>query len=230
MVDIPRVPTGVEGLDALIDGGLPEGSVTLVAGGAGAGKTILSSQFLWHGLQQGESVRFITLEEQADSIKEDMALFGWDVSPYEEDGRFKIEYVQPAAGERGFLNKVNDLASEPDVSRLVIDSVSIMLGAYGGTEAERRSNMYDLVRNVKQSEATTILTSEIRDEDTDSLSRYNVAEFVADGVIVLYYEGVGEGTFRNIEVRKIRKTAHTPGTFPFEITDDGITVRADTGL
>ncbi len=230
MTDIERVSTGIEGLDGLIEGGLPKGSVTVVSGGAGCGKTIFCSQYLWHGLQNGETCRFITLEEPEDDIKDDMAVFGWDFESYEDSGDFMVKYIQPAVGERGFLQKVNELADDGDVDRLVIDSVSVMLGSYGGEEAKKRDNVYDLLRNVKRSGATTLLTSEITEESDDSLSRYDVAEFVADGVIVLYYEGVGEGTFRNLEVRKMRRTAHTPGTYPFEITDDGIEVHSESNL
>ncbi|MDY6776807.1 MAG: ATPase domain-containing protein [Candidatus Nanohaloarchaea archaeon] len=228
MTEIERVSTGVPGLDELVEGGLPQGSVTLVSGGAGCGKTILSSQFLWDGLENGEKARFISLEEPVDDIKNDMKVFGWDLEKYEESGDFKITYIQPAAGERKFIQKINDLASEEGVSRLVIDSVSIMLGAYGGDESKKRDNMYDLIRNIKRSDATTVLTSEIPEDAEGSLSRYGVAEFVADGVVVLYYESVGEGTFRNIEVRKMRRTAHTPGTYPMKITDNGIRVESET--
>lgn len=230
MTDVKRVETGIQGLDPLIEGGFPEQSVTLVSGGSGCGKTIFSCQFLWHGLENGEKCRFITLEEPVSDIKDDMRVFGWDLEKYSDTGDFKIKYIKPAMGERGFLQKVNDLASEDDVSRLAIDSVSVMLGSYGGSEAEKRDNMYDLMKNVKRSDATTVLTSEIPEGNSSSLSRYGVSEFVADGVIVLYYEGVAEGTFRNLEVRKMRKTSHTPGTYPMEITDSGIQVKSSSRL
>lgn len=227
---VERISTGISGLDDLIEGGIPESSVTLIAGGAGCGKTIFCSQFCWHGLNNGEKCRFISLEEPVDDIKRDAKVFGWDFQKYEDDDQFKITYVKPAAGERGFLNKVMDLASDEDVSRLVIDSVSVMLGAYGGDESKKRDNMYDLIRTIKRAGVTTILTSEIREQEQGALSRYGVAEFVADGVIVLYYESVGEGSFRNLEVRKMRETAHTPGTYPFKITDDGIKVTSETAF
>ncbi len=228
MTELPRVSTGTSGLDELIEGGIPDGSVTLISGGAGCGKTILSSQYLWDGLQNGENCLFISLEEPVDDIRSDMKVFGWDFEKYEESDNFKITYIQPAAGERGFLKKINQLVLDRDVDRVVIDSVSIMLGSYGGSEAEKRDIMYDLLRTLKKSDATTILTSEIQENEDGSLSRYGVAEFVADGVIVLYYESVGEGTFRNIEVRKMRQTDHTPGTYPMKITDNGIVVESET--
>lgn len=228
--DVKRVTTGIPGLDNLVDGGLPEGSVTLVSGGAGCGKTLFSSQYLWNSLENGEHCRFISLEEPIEDIKADAQVFGWDFEKYEEENALKVSYIKPAAGERGFLDKVNELASEDDVSRLVIDSISVMLGAYGGDEAEKRENLYGLIRSVKQSKATTLITSEIRENSGDSLSRYGVAEFVADGVIILYYSGVGEDTFRNLEVRKMRKTSHTPGTYPFKIDDSGIRVITESGF
>lgn len=230
MSDVNRVSTGIPGLDDLIDGGFPEGSVTLISGGAGCGKTIFCSQYLWHGLENGENCRFVSLEESVDDIKSDAKVFGWDFEKHEEDGSLKISYITPTAGERGFLDKVNDLASAEGVTRLVIDSVSILLGSFGGEESEKRDNMYRLIRRVKRSDATTLLTSEILDDEQNKLSRYGVAEFVADGVIALYYGGMSGETFRNLEVRKMRKTAHTPGTYPFKITDEGINVSSDTQL
>ncbi len=230
MTDVPRVQTGIKGLDNLVEGGVPEKSVTLISGGAGCGKTIFCSQFLWHGLKKGQKSRYISLEEPVGDIKNDAKVFGWDFKKYEKKGDFKITYITPTAGSRGFIDKIKELASEPGVERLVIDSVSVMLGAYGGTQAKKRENLYDLMRAVKKAGPTTILTSEIPENDENALSRFGVSEFVADGVVVLYYTGVGEGTFRNLEVRKMRRTNHTPGTHPFKITEKGIRLSKETGF
>jgi len=219
---VERVHTGIPGLDDLVDGGIPKGSVTLISGGAGCGKTIFCNQYLWEGLQQGEKVRYISLEEPVEDILEDAKVFGWDFDPYIENEQFKMVYLKARSGSRGFIEKVNQLASEEGVERLVIDSISVMLGVYGGTQAKKRDNLYNLIRSIKKSGATTFITSEIPENDEKALSRFGVSEFVADGVISLYYTGVGEGTFRNLEVRKMRRTAHTPGTHPFKITDNGI--------
>lgn len=230
MTDLPRVSTGIEGLDNLLEGGFPEESITLISGGAGCGKTIFCNQYLWEGLEKGETVRYISLEEPVNDIMKDAQVFGWDFKKYSEDDQYKIAYIKPSSGSRGFIDKVTELASDDDVNRLVIDSISVMLGAYGGTQAKKRDNLYDLVRSIKRAGTATIMTSEIPENDEDALSRFNVSEFVADGVVVLYYTGVGEGAFRNIEVRKMRRTDHTPGTHPFKITDDGIEVTKETGF
>ncbi len=230
MTDVPRVQTGIKGLDNLIEGGVPEKSITLISGGAGCGKTIFCNQYLWHGLKKGQKARYISLEEPVGDIMKDAKVFGWDFKKYEDKGDFKITYITPTAGSRGFIDKIKELASEPGVERLVIDSVSVMLGAYGGTQAKKRENLYDLMRAVKKAGPTTILTSEIPENDEKALSRFGVSEFVADGVIALYYTGVGEGAFRNLEVRKMRRTNHVPGTHPFKITDKGIRLSKETGF
>jgi circadian clock protein KaiC len=46
-----RVPTGIDGLDPLIEGGFPRGSLVLLAGNPGTGKTIFSMQFLYNGAE-----------------------------------------------------------------------------------------------------------------------------------------------------------------------------------
>ncbi len=227
MADVDRIPTGVDGLDELIQGGVPEQSVFLVSGGAGCGKTIFGLQYLMEGVENDENCLFISLEEAVEDIVSDAAVFGWDI---EDAENITVNYVRVRSGESNFLDKVYNMIQDTDADRIVIDSISIMLGTYGGNEADKRNTLYDLLEYVQRSDATTLLTSEIREADTNTLSRYNVAEFVVDGVIRLYYEGIAEGTFRNAEVRKMRRTAHTPGTYPFKIEDDGIIIRTDSSL
>ncbi|MCK5063410.1 MAG: AAA family ATPase, partial [Candidatus Aenigmarchaeota archaeon] len=68
---INRVKTGVPGMDKLMEGGIPEGSVVLLSGGAGCGKTTFSCQFIMEGLNNGENCLYITLEESPEDIKKD---------------------------------------------------------------------------------------------------------------------------------------------------------------
>jgi circadian clock protein KaiC len=53
MIRTERVPTGILGLDSLIEGGFPKGRSILVTGEPGTGKTIFSLQFLVEGLARG---------------------------------------------------------------------------------------------------------------------------------------------------------------------------------
>ena len=221
-IKLKRVSTGIPGLDNLMDGGIPENSVVLVTGGAGCGKTTLANQFIWHGLQNGENCLYITLEESPKDIKLDALQFGWDFSKYEDKGMYRIVYYDPfELGE--LIERMTDLITVNKIKRLVIDSISLF-GLYVDNEYKIRKELYKLINALKEAGCTTLLLSEIPEGDAKRLSRYGVEEFVVDGVIALYYLNVGEGVFRNIEVRKMRRTNHKNGTFPLTITNKGIKV------
>ncbi len=222
-----RVKMGIPGLDDLIEGGVPEKSVILLSGGAGCGKTTFSCQFLMEGLKNNENVLYITLEEMPEDIKADAIQFGFDFSKYEEDGSCRIVYYDPfELGE--LIDRMTDLINVNKVQRLVIDSIS-MLGLYLQEEYKIRKELYTLVNSLKQTGCTTLMLSEIP-ENTKSLSRYGVEEFVADGVIVLYYMGIGEGVFRNLQIRKMRRTAHKNGTFPVSIGAHGMKIEKEESM
>ena len=222
-----RIKTGVPGLDGLIEGGLPEKSVILLSGGAGCGKTTFATQFLMEGLNTGDNVLYITMEEMPEEIKVDAMQFGYDYSKYEDNGSCRIVYYDPfELGE--LIERMTDLVNVNKVKRLVIDSIS-MLGLYLQEDYKIRKELYKLVNALKQTGCTTLLLSEIP-EDTKQLSRYGVEEFVADGVIVLYYMGIGEGVFRNLQVRKMRRTVHKNGTFPLSISKDGLKVEKEESM
>lgn len=224
---VERLSSGIPGLDKLLKGGIPQGAVVLVSGGTGCGKTTFGCQYLWHGLQKGENGLYLTLEESPEEIKNDSLQFGWDFSKFEDKGAFRIVYYDPfELGE--IITRMTDLIVVNKVKRLVIDSISLF-GLYLKDEYKIRQKMYRLVEALKRTGCTSLILSEIL-EDSKSLSRYGVEEFVVDGLIVMYYMGIGEGVFRNIEVRKMRRTDHKNGTFPFKITSRGVLVEDESTM
>jgi len=76
-----RAGTGVEGLDVMLGGGVPAGSVVLIRGGPGAGKTTLALQFLFEGAKRGERGLYLSLEESAEEIVANASGYGW---PFEK--------------------------------------------------------------------------------------------------------------------------------------------------
>ena len=80
-VSIPeRASTGVAGLDAMLGGGLPRASATIVQGGTGTGKTLLGLQFLLEGARRGEAGIHFTLEETPDQLRGIAHGLGWDLA------------------------------------------------------------------------------------------------------------------------------------------------------
>src|SRR5205809_7845606 len=81
-----RIPTGIPGLDKLLTGGLPKNRTILLSGGPGTGQTILSSQFLVHGiLDYEEHGIYVSLDENKQHLLEEMLDFGWHFQELESN-------------------------------------------------------------------------------------------------------------------------------------------------
>jgi len=217
-----RIKSGITGLDPLIEGGFIEGSVNLVTGGTGTGKTTFSTQFLWDGLQRGESCIYITLEEGPDAIKQDASLFGWDFEKYEKKGLCKFIYHDPVQ-VNNIGSVIIDEISNIKAKRVVIDSLAV-IGLVIGEPAQIRRRLMNIINTLKHSGCTSIVISEIPD-GSNALSRFDVEEFTVDSVILLNYLGIGGLDARSVVVRKMRGTNHGKDVYPFEITQKGIVVK-----
>lgn len=226
---IERITIGVKGLDKIMEGGLIKGSTTLLTGSTGTGKTIFCAQYMMEGLKKGEKCLFITMEETAEDIINDMKTFKWDMQKYITSGQLMVEYLDPFQ-----LSEVGQRLSERirrnKIQRVAIDSTSLF-GLYFKDPFEVRKSLFGLLTKLKETGATTILTSEMPEGD-NSLSRFGVEEYVTDGVIVLRSMRLtGSEYNRSVHVRKMRRTNHSSDVHPFKITGDGITVLpAEKGL
>lgn len=218
-----RIKTGIPGLDSLMQGGLVENSVTLVSGNTGTGKTIFSSQFLYHGLERGDGGVYITMEETPDDIRQDAKQFGWDFPKYEKKKLCDIIYHDPAhINNIGtvIINEVERLRAK----RLVIDSTTVM-NLNINDPAVIRKKLYSIINTIKKSVGITALLIADISEDSKKLSAYGVEEFVADGVIVLNYLGIEGTTSRSLQIRKMRRTAHGHDIYPMKIGSKGISIK-----
>ena len=235
-----RVPTGIDGLDDLIEGGFPKRRMMLISGATGTGKTIFSAQFIYKGaVEYDEPGILVTLDERPNLIREDMLQFGWDFKKEEEKDMIRIidasiakvglpseeVYHMPESGfdlDR-LLVEIIKAAKEMGAKRVAVDSLPA-LGFRYDSENEIRKAILKMSYVLMKSGLTSIITSEIP-EGAKQFSKYGVEEFVADGVIVLSYLGAGGPAVRTLHIRKMRGTAHSPHIHPMEITRErGIVV------
>ena len=224
--EIPRLDLGIEGLDDMIQGGVPERSLLVVMGSAGTGKTTFGLQFLQRGIEDGEKAIYITLEEDKEAVVQAATEKGWPFDEYIEDDKLAIVDLDPIemanslASIRGDLPRLVD---EFDAQRLVLDSVSLLEMMYDN-QAERRTEVFDFTRSLKKAGVTTMLTSEAS-EGNPYASRHGIIEYLTDGGFVLQYV---RSEFREtrlaVEIQKIRNANHSRETKPYEITSDGISV------
>src|SRR5918993_755117 len=86
----PRMATGNEGLDKVLQGGFPANRLYLVEGDPGTGKTTLALQFLLEGARRGEPVLYVTLSETKEELADVAASHGWSL-----DGVHIYELIAP---------------------------------------------------------------------------------------------------------------------------------------
>jgi circadian clock protein KaiC len=220
--DFERIPSGIPGLDKLIEGGFIKGSTNLVSGGAGTGKTIFCAQFLLEGLKRGEICMFITLEERPEDIIGDVKRFGWDFEKYVKEKKLFLESQDPFQ-ITDITSPLLDKIKEHKIQRVAIDSTAVF-ELYYKEPSEVRKQLFKLLNGLKDVGVTSVLTTELP-EEYNTLGKFGVEEFVVDSVILLHYLGIGEKNYGSLQVRKMRRTNHEKDIYPMEITNKGIEVK-----
>lgn len=243
-----RVPTGIDGLDDMIEGGFPRGRTVLLSGGCGTGKTIFSLQYLYKGVvEYGEPGIYVTIDERPELTRQDMLRFGWDLRTLEDQGKFRIvdllrsKIGLPSDEKFQITTEITDvdrlildimqMAREIGAKRLVVDSLPA-LGIHMTDENKMRDMVLKLSYMLRKDKLTSIFISEVPEQSFGSgnpmtFSKFGVEEYVADAVLLLHYLGTVEGdggTKRTMYIRKMRATKHSEDIIPLYITPDGIKV------
>lgn len=223
-IALERLITGIEGLDAILEGGLTRNRSTLVAGTSGSAKTVLAVQFLAEGITKfDEPGIFVTLEESPDDLRKNMMGFGWDIEKWEREGKWAFVDASPRgreqpiiAGEFDFgalIARVKNAAGKVKAKRASIDTLAAIFLTYKDIDIVRRELLL-LTEALKELKITSLITVE-RLHEYGEISRFGVEEFVTDNVIVLRNPMERERRRRTIEVLKLRGANHNKGEFPF---------------
>ncbi|MDD1444138.1 hypothetical protein MEO93_28125 [Dolichospermum sp. ST_sed3] len=220
-----RVPTGILGLDNLIQGGFEKNSTNLVVASGGSGKTIFGIQFLIEGMKRKETCMYITFEEKKKEFYSNMLSLGWDLEKYEKDGYFYfIEYtpekVKTMLEEGGGI--IETLILTKKINRVVIDSITSFSLLFE-SDLQKRASALELYNMLRKWNCTSVLTYE-RDPITDEKTTSRVLEFESDSIILLYYVRFQKERQRYIEILKMRGTNHSKKVFPFDIKKEGINI------
>ena len=177
-----RVPTGIPGLDGLIQGGLQAGDFILLVGGIGTGKTIFSSEFAYQGaLTLGQPSVYATFEEDIASLRRNMAKFGMDYHAMETQKKVRLLDLEALEG-RGMGSNLETILSAIDevkAKRLVIDSLTAFLSGTAG-KFDYSFLMHLIYKTLKREKITTIMT--VSKFNAPSEYSQGLEEFVADGV------------------------------------------------
>lgn len=237
---LPKVTSGIEGLDILLSGGFPREKTILLAGPAGAGKSTFGLQFLYAGIvQEDEPGIYVSFDETLKNVRADAASYGWDLKTLEEQNLLAM--VDGFSGRAGvataekyttklevddLLNLLINLIDSVGAERVVIDSITALALSLDD-ELTIRKEILKLSAVMSSLTCTTLMISEMQDDA--EISRFRVEEFMAQGVVTLKYEFGNKG-IRTIQVRKMRGVNHSMKERPFKMTDRGIEVYHDEDI
>jgi KaiC/GvpD/RAD55 family RecA-like ATPase len=201
-----RIPTGVDGLDAMIEGGLIRGDMHLLAGAPGTGKTILASTFAYNAVNVlKEKVVYATFEESTEYLERNMKKLGIDLGAAERSGNLKVIDLDALKGKELENNIQLLLAAvkETKSTVLIIDSLTALLLA---TESkfELRTFMKSVYKSLKNQGVTTLMTI----SQTPGAG-FGIEGFVADSVMLLENVVEKDQFKTRLIVLKMRGTEHS---------------------
>ena len=233
---LAKSPTGIQGLDELTSGGLPQGRPTLLCGGAGCGKTLLAMEFIARGaVDFDEPGVFMAFEETPEELSKNFASLGHDLNDLVARKKLALEFVHIERSEieetgeydlEGLFIRLGHAIDSIGAKRVVLDTVEALFSGLSNT-AVLRAELRRLFRWLKTKGVTAIITGE---RGENSLTRYGLEEYVADCVIMLDHRVEGQMATRRLRIVKYRGSTHGTSEYPFLIDEGGISILPATSM
>lgn len=220
-----KMKTGIAGLDAMLDRGVYEGSVTLISGGSGTGKTIIGLQFITEGALAGEHGLIISFEDTPSEIKRTAKGIGIDLEELERRNLVRIVYGQVVdLNPDRFALCIRDEISSIGAERVMFDSITSLEDAFL-SEREYREYIRHLLGYFKSEGVTTICTSEVpRIMGELQVTTIGISSAI-DTIIFLQYVEIRSAIRKVISVIKSSASDHDKEIREFTIGDRGVEIK-----
>jgi len=225
-----RVKTYVQGLDDLLGGGIPKGSVVLIAGTPGTMKTALTFSILYGNAKAGSRALYISLEEDQEDLRssmEDLGMTGLDdIELYILDiGRIRLEHKEEELTKNWVDVLQKYIEQRVQVNGFDLIAVDSLEALYSLSHLENpRRDLFHFFGFLRSLDATSLLVSEVPSGGGGRIGRYD-EEFLADGILLLKHTPVRD-TDMQLRLRcvKMRRTRHEHGEFALLCTPEGFRV------
>ena len=203
-----HVKTWIDGLDDVLEGGLPDKSVILFVGEPGSGHVLLAQQIMYHHALKEGKVAYFTTNRSADTLREDFKTFGWEISALEEDGRWV------------FAKDLKEISLRVEQKYwTIVDSLSYLL------LTQKLKPAIDVIESLLESAQKhggihlLLLTHGMHDTQTET-----TIEHLTDGTMEFITQEIGGAVDRRIRIKKMMKAVYAQRLIPFQISGHGIIV------
>lgn len=222
-----RAGFGLAELDVLMDGGLPVGSTTMLAGSMGIGKTILSAHFAVEGVRKGEKTLFVSFVESPGALAARAQRIGLELQRCIASGALRILYQPPTEAEADSL--VDYLLAEVarlGARRLVIDGLDALEMSISDSDRRQRF-LAALSLRLRRSGVTTLFTKEVAKIVGTELDFSDTPiAILGENLLLLRYVELRGRMHRILSVLKMRDSRYENDLREFEITEQGFRVLA----
>jgi len=230
-----RLKTGVEGLDTILDGGIPRSRLVLLSGPSGSGKTTLGAHFIYHGAKHHKQPGVIALVgHDRDALHRDMKAIGFDFSKL-HDKHFKLiggpvsklKHLRhrTSASMKDIVDEIGDVVEDHGAERLLVDSLNMSLLMFD--EKDRREAKIHLIDGLAKLDCATMLVRGVGHMPHLPPEEHHYEEFAADGIIDLHHVRDGNSLKRGIRVRKMKGAEHDTSLRHLHLSHNGLVVGDD---
>ena len=221
-----KVSTGIPTLDKMFNGvGFTRGSTILTSGTAGTGKTSVAAAFAIESCKRGERCLFLSYEESAGQLIQNMSSIGFDFEPLIKKGLLKIVSIRPSFfGLEMHLLDLYKIIADFKPKSVVIDPLTSLLGQ--GNQLEIRSMLTRLIDALKSKGITGFFTSLVSStKENDNSGEIGVSSLIDTWIVVRELEDDnGKRRVRGLYIVKSRGTKHSSDVHKLILSDDGITL------
>jgi circadian clock protein KaiC len=218
-----QLSSGLPELDALLGGGLEEGSSTLIAGPPGTGKSSLCAQIVAASLAKKLQGAMFLFEESTSNFLNRADGMGMDLRAPMAAGRLSIQQIDPAELSPGEFAHTVCLAADQGAKVIVIDSLNGYLNAMPD-ERLLTTHLHELLTYLGQRGVVTLLVGVQQGMLGSHMTTAIDASYLADNVLMLRYFEAGGEVRQAISVFKKRGSQHERTIREFQMSANGIHV------
>lgn len=222
-----QLASGIAQLDRMLNGGIERGTVTLLTGPSGVGKTSLGIQFMNEAASRGERTAIFTFDETRSTLLRRAEGTNTHVEEMIDAGRLSVTEIEALRyGPDEFANIVRRDVEEHNTRIVMIDSVSGYRLSVSGNDLQAR--LHALCKYLQNVGVTVILVNELQEINDFRISDTSIS-YLCDNIIYMRYVQFGDDgraeLGRAVGVLKKRLSDFDKGMYAFAITGQGIRVK-----